>query len=116
MDGADGAGGANGADGVGGADGADADEARAKAATLLGAALSVREARGAATDAVLQHAEARALRESHADAWGRGAAMSTEEAVALGAAEVQGVEPAAEERPAKAPRRSRFSAAPPTAS
>lgn len=55
-----------------------------RAATLFGAALGVRNACGAASDAVLDHAEARSLRASQPDAWARGQSMSLEEAIALG--------------------------------
>ena len=93
------------------------NEIAARAATLLGAALAVRNACGAAADAVMHHASAQALRNTHASAWDRGATMGMEEAVALGAAEVKHKGPAElrgtdaladveqEERPAKSARR-----------
>ena len=63
-----------------------------KAAKLLGGAVGVRIRCGAAADAVTGHAEAAALRTSHAEAWEAGVAMSVPMAMRLGRLDA-GLEP-----------------------
>ena len=69
-------------------------DAPKRAANLLGAALGVRKARGAAVDAVMQHGEAKKLKDDQAKEWAKGEALGADlaKAVSLGLkeAEVEG--------------------------
>jgi hypothetical protein len=55
----------------------------ATSAKLLGAAVAVRQAVKAATDVVTDHAETKALRESHAADYEHGLSMSMDETLVL---------------------------------
>eukprot|EP00931_Biecheleriopsis_adriatica_P120596 TRINITY_DN95722_c0_g1_i1.p1 TRINITY_DN95722_c0_g1~~TRINITY_DN95722_c0_g1_i1.p1 ORF type:complete len:458 (-),score=94.34 TRINITY_DN95722_c0_g1_i1:70-1443(-) len=57
--------------------------ASAVAATLLGAAIALRRAIGAAEDVVMHHSEVAELQKTDADAWARGVVMSLSDATAF---------------------------------
>jgi tetratricopeptide (TPR) repeat protein len=69
--------------------------ARPAAAELLGCAVGVRRASGAAIDVVTAHAEAAALRAAHTEEWARGERMNLAEALALAEAAAAGLPAAA---------------------